>query len=248
MNYPSRKNQLALAIATAISLASLSGCTTNDSKVASEEEEQSKQPQVAEVKASGQQINKEQIEIAEAAQLVKQASQAVTADSVTHPIKLAGKMKKDERFRAERKIQAMNQAIASSPGALPLVRMPSEQLDRENYAHFDDNAIKLVAESPVSTFSIDVDTGAYTNVRRILNQGKLPRRDAVRAEEFINYFNYDFAAPKTNETPFAVHSDMMKSPWSENSYLLQLGVKHGNLFIRNDRLPIWYFYWMYQAQ
>ncbi len=98
-------------------------------------------------------------------------------------------------------------------------------MDSENYAHVNDNDINLVAETPVSTFSIDVDTGAYTNVRRILNQGQLPRQDAVRAEEFINYFSYDFEPPAGREAPFAVHSEMMKSPWSADSYLLQLGIK-----------------------
>jgi len=101
----------------------------------------------------------------------------------------------------------------------------SEELDRENYAHIKQNSIHQAVESPVSTFSIDVDTGSYTNVRRILNQGNLPRTDAVRAEEFINYFNYDYETPGDDTTPFAVHSEMMASPWSEGSYLLQLGIK-----------------------
>ena len=61
------------------------------------------------------------------------------------------------------------------------LRAPSEPIDRENYAHFDDNPLRLVSENPVSTFSIDVDTGSYTNVRRILNNGHLPRFDAVRS-------------------------------------------------------------------
>ncbi|MCP3675549.1 MAG: VWA domain-containing protein, partial [Gammaproteobacteria bacterium] len=95
------------------------------------------------------------------------------------------------------------------------IRRVDEVVDSENYAHLEENDISRVAEEPVSTFSIDVDTGAYTNVRRILNQGQLPRHDAVRAEEFINYFNYDFAPPANNETPFAVHSEMMRSPWGE---------------------------------
>ena len=58
--------------------------------------------------------------------------------------------------------------------------MPGRPVDRENYAHFDDNPLKLVAEHPVSTFSIDVDTGSYSNVRRMLREGRLPPEDAVR--------------------------------------------------------------------
>ena len=62
----------------------------------------------------------------------------------------------------------------------------------ENYADFDDSGIQRVIENAVSTFSIDVDTGAYSNVIRMLNQGYLPPADAVRAEELINYFAYDY--------------------------------------------------------
>jgi Ca-activated chloride channel family protein len=94
---------------------------------------------------------------------------------------------------------AKEQHFAAQPGVatanLDAIRAPSEPLDRENYAHFDDNPLKRVVDHPVSTFSIDVDTGAYSNARRMLNAGRLPVQDAVRVEEFINYFGYDYAAP-----------------------------------------------------
>jgi len=107
----------------------------------------------------------------------------------------------------------------------PQIRLPSEELDRENYAHFNDNPVLRVAEQPVSTFSIDVDTGSYTNTRRILNQGRLPAKDAVRVEEFINYFNYDYPAPKSNEVPFNVVTEMGPTPWNASTYLLHIGIK-----------------------
>src|SRR5262245_5724310 len=65
--------------------------------------------------------------------------------------------------------------------------------DRERYEHAAPNPIRIVAEAPISTFSIDVDTAAYANVRRFLNEGRLPPQDAVRIEELINYFDYDYA-------------------------------------------------------
>ena len=74
-------------------------------------------------------------------------------------------------------------------------RYPSQPLDTERYPDADANPIKRVAEEPVSTFSIDVDTAAYANVRRFLHEGQLPPRDAVRVEELINYFDYGYAAP-----------------------------------------------------
>ena len=75
--------------------------------------------------------------------------------------------------------------------------MPRPPVERntENYAAFEDNGIQRTAEQPVSTFSIDVDTGSYSNVRRMLAQGQQPPKDAVRVEEMINYFDYGYVPP-----------------------------------------------------
>jgi Ca-activated chloride channel homolog len=96
--------------------------------------------------------------------------------------------------------------------------------DREQYGSIVENPIKQVTESPVSTFSIDVDTGAYANVRRMLNAGRLPPADAVRVEEMINYFPYAYALPKNNAR-FAVHTEMAPAPWNPNRHLLHIGIK-----------------------
>ena len=105
------------------------------------------------------------------------------------------------------------------------LRYPSEPLNRENYAHFDDNPVKRAAEQPVSTFSIDVDTGAYANVRRFLNQGSLPVQDAVRVEEMINYFSYDYPLAKDKTRPFSVTTEIAPTPWNRDSMLLRVGLK-----------------------
>ena len=109
--------------------------------------------------------------------------------------------------------------------SLQSLRAPSEPVNRENYAHFDDNSVKLVAEAPVSTFSIDVDTGAYSNVRRMLNNGQLPVEDAVRVEELINYFSYDYPLPKNSKQPFAVTTEIGVSPWNPATHILHIGIK-----------------------
>lgn len=96
--------------------------------------------------------------------------------------------------------------------------------DREQYGALIENQVKQVAESPVSTFSIDVDTGAYANVRRMLNAGRLPPADAVRVEEMINYFPYAYPLPRGN-APFAVHAEMAPAPWNTNHHLLRIGIK-----------------------
>ena len=108
---------------------------------------------------------------------------------------------------------------------LQSIRHASEPTNRENYAHFDDNPIKLVTEQPVSTFSIDVDTGAYANIRRLLKAGQLPTHDAVRVEELINYFSYDYPEDTKTGSPFVVIKEIATSPWNKNNYLLHVGIK-----------------------
>jgi Ca-activated chloride channel family protein len=105
------------------------------------------------------------------------------------------------------------------------LRPPSEPTNREKYAHFDDNPIKRVSEHPVSTFSIDVDTGAYSNVRRMLNSGQLPPHDAVRVEEMINYFSYEYPLPSNLDPPFKVTTEIAPTPWNQHTHLLHIGIK-----------------------
>ncbi len=97
--------------------------------------------------------------------------------------------------------------------------------DRENYLPFDQNGVKRSSEQPVSTFSIDVDTAAYSNIRRMLQQeGRLPPHHAVRIEEMINYFDYDYPQPEDSH-PFSVSTELAQSPWHAERQLLQIGIK-----------------------
>jgi Ca-activated chloride channel family protein len=107
--------------------------------------------------------------------------------------------------------------------APPCCFLPPE--DRENYAHDAENPVRLAAEHPVSTFSIDVDTGSYANVRRFLHDGQLPPQDAVRVEELVNYFPYDYPAPAGLDRPFTVTTALAPAPWNANRVLLQIGLK-----------------------
>ena len=97
--------------------------------------------------------------------------------------------------------------------------------ERDRFTGFDPNPVKVVAEEPVSTFSIDVDTAAYGFMRASLNRGMLPERDAVRIEELINYFPYDYAPPRTPDTPFAAHVSLMPAPWNDATRLMHVGIK-----------------------
>lgn len=125
--------------------------------------------------------------------------------------------------REEMKAAAPAAMIAPPPPpAPPGYWQPS---NTERYAERTDNPVQRTREQPVSTFSIDVDTGSYTNVRRMLTQGVRPPADAVRAEEFINYFDYGHPAPASRQTPFRVTTELAPAPWNAKRQLLMVGIK-----------------------
>ena len=119
----------------------------------------------------------------------------------------------------------MTRPAPHATDSLAHLRHPDRPIDRENYAALDPNPIHRVSEQPVSTFSIDVDTGSYANVRRMLNGGRLPPEGAVRVEEMINYFDYDYPPPEDDSRPFNVVVDQAVTPWNSNTRLLQIGIK-----------------------
>lgn len=119
--------------------------------------------------------------------------------------------------------QVVRDVLYAQPSLAPARFAPA--VDTEHYTHHEDNPVQLAAEQPVSTFSIDVDTGSYTNVRRMLNQGTLPPADAVRAEELINYFDYGYAPPTQPEQPFSVTTELAPAPWNAKRQLLLIGIQ-----------------------
>jgi len=110
--------------------------------------------------------------------------------------------------------------------AAPAGRVQWQPVDRENYLHYQENGVTRVADLPVSTFSIDVDTASYANVRRMLNrEGRLPPSAAVRLEEMVNYFSYSYPAPESGSIPFSINTELAPAPWSDQHQLLQIGIK-----------------------
>ncbi len=104
----------------------------------------------------------------------------------------------------------------------------------EGYSSIHENGYKNVLDSPLSTFSIDVDRASYSNVRRFINMGQLPPIDAVRIEEMINYFNYDYPEAKS-EHPFSVTTELSVCPWNSEHQLLHVGLKAKS--IDKEELP-----------
>ncbi len=88
----------------------------------------------------------------------------------------------------------------------------------------DENPFLDAARAPLSTFSIDVDTASYSNTRRFLNDGRMPPRDAVRIEELVNYFTYDYPQPE-GQTPFSVSAEVAECPWNTQHQLVQIGLQ-----------------------
>jgi Ca-activated chloride channel family protein len=98
------------------------------------------------------------------------------------------------------------------------------QVAGESYAKIDENPFLDAARAPLSTFSIDVDTASYSNTRRFLNEGRLPPRDAVRIEELVNYFTYEYPQPD-GQTPFSVTAEVAECPWNTQHKLVHIGLQ-----------------------
>lgn len=98
------------------------------------------------------------------------------------------------------------------------------QPSRESYKGIDESTFKQPLFEPLSTFSIDVDGASYTNTRRFIRSGQIPPGESVRIEEFINYFDYDYAKPEKGQ-PFGINTEMASSPWDENKLLIHVGIQ-----------------------
>jgi len=129
-----------------------------------------------------------------------------------------------------------NVAYAPMPMSVQADALPQGYRDqnREQYQKLAGNPVHAVAETPVSTFSIDVDTGSYANVRRFLNGGQLPPQDAVRLEELVNYFPYTYPLP-SGDVPFGVHTELAATPWNPQSRLLRIAIKASDMQV--EQLP-----------
>ncbi|WP_022825635.1 vWA domain-containing protein [Hymenobacter norwichensis] len=104
----------------------------------------------------------------------------------------------------------------------------------ETYAHTQEGGFRSTTKDPLSTFSIDVDATSYSNVRRFLNQGQLPPPDAVRIEEMLNYFQYDYPQP-TGPEPFSVTTELAACPWNPTHQLVHVGLQ--GKIVATDKLP-----------
>jgi len=133
--------------------------------------------------------------------------------------------------RAMEARKAMPQSLPMIAPAAPLADSAGfgyQDVYREQYQKIESSPVQAVAQQPVSTFSIDVDTGAYANIRRFLNGGSLPPKDAVRLEELVNYFPYAYPKPE-GDVPFSVATELATTPWNPETRLLRVAIKATDL-------------------
>ena len=107
-----------------------------------------------------------------------------------------------------------------------------QKTDAERYAEIEENPFMETARAPLSTFSIDVDTASYANVRRYLNDGMMPPKDAVRIEELVNYFEYDYPQP-VGDVPFSVNTEVASCPWNKQHKIVQIGLQGKKVSLDN---------------
>ena len=132
--------------------------------------------------------------------------------------------------------EVSNRAISSKQMAVRSLGMPALIYDRyanrEEYSHNAENRFKSPVKDPLSTFSIDVDAASYSNIRRFINQGEMPPKDAVRIEEMINYFNYNYPKPTGND-PVRITTEVGICPWNKTHRLVQIGLKAREIESKN---------------
>ncbi len=127
------------------------------------------------------------------------------------------------------------ESIATWPPQPPVMPpAPAEDYNREQYDRIYENQFLTVKENPLSTFSIDVDTASYSNLRRFLNHNQMPPEDAVRIEEMVNYFTYDYPKPKANE-PFSITTKASVCPWNPKHKLALIGLQGKTL--KENEIP-----------
>lgn len=127
-------------------------------------------------------------------------------------------------YGAKKDRMYMNSPQASMVAEYDATYYQHPDFNTEGYSTIHENGYKLVINDPLSTFSIDVDRASYSNVRRFINMGQLPPMDAVRIEEMINYFSYDYPEPD-GKHPFSVYTELSTCPWNSNHQLLHIGLK-----------------------
>ena len=133
------------------------------------------------------------------------------------------------KFFRGKKSAAVSRSMSYTTG---FVQDQYANYNTEEYSTIHENGFKKVLDEALSTFSIDVDAASYSNVRRFINNGQLPQKDAVRIEEMINYFNYEYENPEGDD-PFSINTEVARAPWNEKHMIAQIGLQGKKIELEN---------------
>lgn len=133
------------------------------------------------------------------------------------------------------KFRVSGARLNSKPAPAALYAAPVQGMQQENYFSPENNRVQLVNEEPLSTFSIDVDTASYANIRRMLNQGETPPVDAVRIEEMLNYFDYQYPVNNQDEHPFSVFTTVVQSPLNADKHIMRVALAGDQIQQEKDK-------------
>lgn len=147
-------------------------------------------------------------------------------ESMNVRMKMPGTFYSDDKIHREVMVRNAAPSSFASMGSSNYQSIGS--FNTEEYKTIHDNSFQNAIDTPLSTFSIDVDTASYSNLRRFINNGKLPPVDAVRTEEMINYFTYEYLQPQ-GKHPFSLTTEMDDCPWNPNHKLVMIGLQGKNI-------------------
>jgi Ca-activated chloride channel family protein len=116
------------------------------------------------------------------------------------------------------------QPVGSAYDQMVIEEVVEPEFNTEEYKSIEENIFHDALKNPLSTFSIDVDAASYSNIRRFINNGQQPPKDAVRIEEMVNYFDYEYGQP-ADEHPFAIHTEISSAPWNAKHKLIHIGLQ-----------------------
>lgn len=202
-------------------------------KMPGAEADKAKQSAPADAMASGQSLATEEI-VALSDTPVE--AEMGAADTRNRAVSSANSADSDSAVLSEAAPVALPEALtAADPSAVD--SMTAAEPNTEAFANDTPNPVKITAEEPVSTFSIDVDTASYAVVRSSVTNGYLPPPEAVRIEEMVNYFPYNYPAPEAGGAPFRASVNLFQTPWNKHTELLRIGLQ-GALPAVTDRPPL----------
>ena len=218
---------LTLAIVTAASLQTIEGFGTRPAANTADDLPIARDRRTATQRIDEQPVREEQVAAAPPPEADTDAARQVLSQQAAPPapvptMETLGKLSTQAESFAGAPQMAMRDALIA-PESLPAPTYSDQ--GRDNFETLETNPLKVTAEEPVSTFSIDVDTASYSFTRAAINNGVLPQDDAIRVEELINYFPYDYAGPSDAETPFAANVGILETPWNADTKLVHIGIK-----------------------